>query len=227
MRSARGPRDMEFIPLPAGVFQMGSEGGASSEGPVHRVEIRTQVQMSRCTVTQGQWKSVMVSNPSYFCTDDDLPVESISWQDAQQFIAGLNASEKGGYRYRLPTEAEWEYACRGGTTQASRDNLEEVAWHDANSNGKTHAVALLKPNGWGFHDMLGNVWEWVEDWYRSKYYLNSPMVDPPGPFSGSYRVIRGGGWIDVPECCRPTYRDGRWPGNRSYCIGFRLVRSPE
>lgn len=221
----RGPLGLEFVPVPRGDFQMGSSTGGSDEYPVHTVIVAEPFQMSRFQVTGGQWKELMGNNPSHFSFDNHLPVESVSWQDAQQFIKRLNSAGRDGYHYRLPTEAEWEYACRAGTSGEFSGDLGEVAWYGANSGGKSHAVGLKKPNAWGLYDMHGNVWEWVEDWYSSSYYLRSPSVDPPGPPAGNFRVIRGGAWIIYRDCCRSAHRDGRWPGSRSYYVGFRVVRT--
>jgi len=220
------PLGIEFVSVPAGEFTMGSSGGMSDEQPPHRVVISEPFQMSRNQVTQGQWKALMGSNPSYFNTNESLPVESVSWHDAQQFVARANAELNDGCSYRLPTEAEWEFACRAGTEGDYAGSLQDMAWYGANSGGKTHPVGQKKPNVWGLHDMHGNLWEWVEDWYGSRYYLKSATTDPQGPPSGTYRVIRGGAWIIGSNCCRSSHRDGRWPGNRSYYVGFRLVRSP-
>ncbi len=197
---------MEFVLIPAGEFMMGSPEGEGDydERPQHKVIITRPFYMQTTPVTQAQWKKVIgrkflrrTKNPSYF-KGDDLPVERVSWKDAQRFLEKLNQKEQKG-RYRLPTEAEWEYACRAGSaTKYSFGNdegrLGEYAWYDKNSGGKTHPVGQKKPNAWGLYDMHGNVWEWCSDWYDKDYYRNSPSRNPKGPTNGRYRVLRGGSW---------------------------------
>ncbi len=185
----------------------------------------------------------MGNNPSSFSSDgrhsdrvsglstDDFPVESVSWEDAQEFIGRLNElSEETGRVYRLPTEAEWEYACRGGTTTRyyfgdSSDELGEYAWYSGNSERRTHSVGQKRPNAWGLYDLHGNVWEWCSDWYSGDYYANSPLEDPTGPESGSIRVYRGGSWDFTARSCRSAYRYGYWPGYRLHYLGFRVAFS--
>jgi hypothetical protein len=179
-------------------------------------------------VTQAQWRAVMGSNPSRFEDCDDCPVEQVSWDDVQDFIAKLNR-RGGGARYRLPTEAEWEYAARGGSKSrgfefAGSSNIDEVAWHNGNSGSKTRPVKGKKPNELGLYDMSGNVWEWCSDWYGD--YPNGKKSDPTGPSSGSYRVIRGGSWNSFPEYCRVARRNFNYPVRRYNDFGFRLVFVP-
>ena len=174
-------------------------------------------------MTQGQWQAVMGSNPSQFTGDPNRPVENVSWDDVQEFIRRLNARE-GGATYRLPTEAEWEYAARAGTTTRwsfgdDASQLGRYAWHDGNAGGQTHPVGQLQPNPWGLYDMHGNVWEWVQDWYGK--YASGTAVDPAGPSSGSYHVFRGGGWgyhrpllpvgASQPRRARQSLRPSRFP----------------
>jgi hypothetical protein len=226
--SITGPYGIEFVTVAAGEFQMGSTNGYSWEQPVHRVIISKSFQLGKYEITQGQWKVIMGSNPSYFKGDDNLPVEQVSWDDAQAFMAKLNALNDG-YRYRLPTEAEWEYACRAGTTgdYGGTGNLDEMGWYNNNSGSKTHAVGTKKANTWGLHDMHGNVWEWVQDWYSSDYYSSSPLTDPPGPTSGSGRVGRGGGWGSGAGGCRSAVRNAGSPGGTYDFLGFRLLRTAQ
>ena len=168
----------------------------------------------------------MGNNPSYFKNcGDDCPVEQVSWEDAQDFIRKLNARE-GGSRYRLPTEAEWEVGCRGGseTPYANGKSLSLLGWYDDNSGEKTHPVASKEPNAWGLYDMHGNVWEWCQDWKGG--YPSGHVTDPVGPSSGSFRVKRGGGWYYFARFCRSAYRDVSSPGLRYNNLGLRLLRTP-
>jgi formylglycine-generating enzyme required for sulfatase activity len=177
-------------------------------------------------VTQKQWVDVMGSNPSKF-KGDDLPVEMVSWNDVQKFIEAVN--QKTGKKYRLPTEAEWEYAARGGNKSKGNkysggNNIDDVAWYGGNSGSRTQAVGTKSANELGIYDMSGNVWEWVSDWYGE--YSSSAQTNPAGPSSGSGRVDRGGGWNYSAGRCRVSARDGDHPGNRYGNIGFRLVLPP-
>jgi formylglycine-generating enzyme required for sulfatase activity len=169
----------------------------------------------------------MGNNPSQFRGDPNRPVENVSWEDVQEFLRRLNAKE-GGTQYRLPTEAEWEYAARAGSTTAysfgdNSDRLGEYAWYAENSGGTTHPVGQRKPNAWGLYDMHGNVWEWVQDWYGN--YPAEAATDPQGPASGSERVGRGGDWHGGAGHCRAAYRLRGSPGNRGGILGFRLLRT--
>ena len=216
---------MEFILCPAGTFMM----GGNRDGPVHQVTLTRPFYLGRFPVTQAQWEAVMGNNPSCF-TGAEHPVERVSWHDAQAFITTLNRQE-GTNSYRLPTEAEWEYGASAGTTEAwfwdedeDEEELGEYAWFRGNSDDSTHPVGLKKANPWGLHDMCGNVWEWVED--RYKRYTAASSVDPRGPASGDYRVLRGGSWLNYAEYCRSASRNNRTPDNRNCHVGFRLALSP-
>ena len=216
---------MEFVRIPAGEFLMGStsQGGFYSEQPVTRVRISRAFELGKHEVTQAEWQAVMGSNPSHFdeC-GGDCPVEKVSWDEVQEFIGRLNALE-GEARYRLPTEAEWEYAARAGTTtDRYAGNLDAIAWYDGNSGGRPHPVGRKAPNAWGLHDMLGNVYEWVQDWYGA--YPGGSVTDPQGPAAGSDRVARGGGWGSGARGCRSSFRRGFRPGYRDGGLGFRLLR---
>ena len=220
---------MEFVLIPAGEFMMGSKNGDDDEKPVHRVRISKAFYLGKYEVTQAQWQAVMGDNPSRF-KGDTLPVEQVSWEDVQEFIRRLNTKE-GGSKYRLPTEAEWEYAARAGTTTAYSfgDNprqLGEYAWFSENSGNTTHPIGQKKSNKWGLYDMHGNVWEWVQDWYSNDAYKSSPStaVDPKGPPAGSYRVYRGGGWINGAVVCRSALRLYDVVGPRHVPLGLRLLR---
>ena len=216
---------MEFVRVPAGEFRMGStsEEAFSREQPVTRVRISRAFELGKHEVTQAEWEAVMGSNPSLFdeC-GEGCPVEQVSWDDVQEFIGRLNALA-GEARYRLPTEAEWEYAARAGTSgDRYGGDLDAIAWYDGNSGERPHPVGQKAPNAWGLHDMLGNVWEWVQDWYGP--YPGGSVTDPRGPASGSARVYRGGSWMDDARDCRASIRYSVTPGFRYLILGFRLLR---
>lgn len=214
---------IEMVRIPGGTFMMGSDSGESAEEPVHQVTV-DGFYMGKYEVTQGQWKAVMGgAKPSYF-KGDDLPVENVSWNDIKEFIQELN--QKTDQRYRLPTEAEWEYACRAGTTDDRYGEVDEIAWYDKNSDEETHPVGEKEANAWDLYDMLGNVWEWCADWYYEDYYYykNGPTRNPEGPDRGSDRVYRGGSWSNGARYVRAAYRDYRWPSFVGAGLGFRLAR---
>jgi len=223
---------MEFVRIEAGTFRMGlptRRTGRSDERSLHTVHITQPFYLGKYEVTQGQWRAVLGNNPSHFADcGDTCPVENVSWEDAQAFIAALNVRE-GITAYRLPTEAEWEYATRAGTRTAySFGNrprqLGAYAWYRDNSDGTTHPVGSKRPNDWGLYDLHGNVWEWVADWYGD--YPSARVTDPQGPSSGTRRIIRGGGWgYDAPDC-RSGSRGIGPPDSRSGSVGFRLTRTP-
>ena len=173
-------------------------------------------------MTQGLWRAVMGSNPSYFKNcGNNCPVEQVSWKDCQEFIRKLNRLVSGG-GFRLPTEAEWEYACRGGTKGAYAEDLDAMGWYGNSGSKMSHAVATKQPNGWGLYDMHGNVWEWCRDWYGG--YPTGLVTDPTGASSGSDRVLRGGGWYGSARYCRSAFRGGYGPDDRARYNGFRLAR---
>jgi formylglycine-generating enzyme required for sulfatase activity len=214
-----------FAEIPAGSFQMGSENGYDDEKPLHTVRITKSFYLGKHEVTREQWESVMGNNPSYF-KGKNLPVEQVSWNDVRKFLDRLN-QQTGREIFRLPTEAEWEYACRAGTTADYAGNLDDMAWYDSNSGGKTHPVGTKQPNEWGLYDMHGNVYEWCADWYGETYYdeckKKGIVEDPAGPESGSFRVLRGGAWYSNAQGCRSADRYNDSPGPRNDYIGFRLV----
>lgn len=217
---------MAFVKIPAGEFKMGSEKGDANEKPVHMVRISQGFEMGQYPVTQSQWEAVMGSNPSEF-KGPDRPVNRVSWEDVQEFIGRLNEREEE-VTYRLPTEAEWEYACRAGSATEyffgdDAGQLGDYAWYGDNAEGETHPVGQKKPNVWGQYDMHGNVWEWCQDWFGG--YSKEPLTNPTGPASGSGRVIRGGGWIGAAANCRSSCRIGGDPGARIDILGFRLLRT--
>jgi pimeloyl-ACP methyl ester carboxylesterase len=218
----------QFVLVQPGSFPMGSTNGFSDEQPVHTVSITHAYYLQKTEVTQAQWRAVMGANPSYFSVCDECPVERVTWNDAQAFIAALNAAEPGA-NFRLPTEAEWEYAARAGTTGDFAGNgvLEDMGWYLGNSASKTHSVGLKRPNAWGLYDMHGNVWEWAQDWYSATYYAGSPAADPMGPTSGTRRVIRGGSWGNEPPFTRSAYRGSpKEPAYSTWTLGLRLARTP-
>ena len=235
---------MEFVKIPAGEFMMGCSTGDNSckpaEKPEHRVRITKPFEMGKYEVTQAQWKAVMNANESVFVGDNN-PVEMVTRAEAISFANRLNMTNDG-YRYRLPTEAEWEYAARAGTTGATYGPLADIAWFGKNSNEETHPVGGKKPNAWGLHDMLGNVREWTADTFLATYYASSPVDDPPGApansgergqpgFQGGAGValplIRGGSWPNPEESLRVSDRYHYFgPTLRLSDLGFRLVRQP-
>ena len=216
--------EVKFIWVPKGCFQMGSNSGNSDKRPVHDVCI-AGFWLGKYEVTQGEWQRVMDNIPSFFKKGDQYPVEGVSWNDVQDFLRNLNSRASGSYR--LPTEAEWEYACRsGGKSQnyCGGSALDQVAWHGNNSGGTTHPVGTKAANYLGIHDMTGNVLEWVSDWYANDYYTGSPRDNPKGPSSGASRVLRGGGWHNDPTFLASGYRDRNSPNFQNDALGFRLAR---
>jgi len=224
--------NIEMVSIPAGAFDMGSNNGGADEKPVHRVYV-DGFYMGKYEVTQGQWQAVMGNNPSRF-EGDNLPMEQVSWDDCQEFIRKLNSMT--GKQYRLPTEAEWEYACRAGTTTAfswgnsistNQANYDGNYTYGGGSKGvyreKTMPVGSFGANPWGLYDMHGNVWEWCQDWYGS--YSSGDERNPTGASGGASRVNRGGSWFSSPRFLRSAIRT-YGPGYRDNDLGFRLVRSP-
>ncbi len=211
---------MEFVRIPAGEFEMGSNAWDDDEKPVHRVRLDA-FWLGKTEVTQGPWEKVMGENPSYF-RGSDLPVEQASWEDAGRFAAELG--RRTGAIFRLPTEAEWEYACRAGSPDDRYGGLESIAWYEGNSGGRTHPAGEKRPNAFGLYDMLGNVWEWCADLYSASYYSISPKVNPRGPEAGSLRVSRGGSWSYGARDVRASDRSLNDPSLRGSSLGFRLVK---
>jgi formylglycine-generating enzyme required for sulfatase activity len=238
---------MVLVPIPAGEFMMGSpdsdKDAANHEKPQHLVKITKPFYLGVHQVTQEAYKLVMGDNPSHFQGDDRRPVENVAWTKAVNFcnrlsdqegldlyykIDGQGVSIIGGSGYRLPTEAEWEYACRAGTTTKwssgnQEIDLEEVCWFSKNSSMKTHAVGALVPNDLGLYDMHGNVLEWCWDWFGK--YSKETLDDPIGPASGSRRVWRGGSFIYETDICRSAFRSSWLPDIQNYLIGFRVSRT--
>lgn len=224
---------IRFVWIPAGEFMMGSpvsESERERDEHQHRVTLAKGYWLGKYEVTQGEWQEVMGTNPSRFSNcGRNCPVERVSWNEVQEFIRRLNQQDSAN-RYRLPTEAEWEYAARAGSQTAysfgnDPGDLENYGWHDDNSGDRTHPVGQKSPNGWGLYDMHGNVWEWTADWH-GKNYPGGSVTDPAGPSSGSFRVIRGGGWYDYARHCRSAFSSCLGPDRRGGDFGFRLLRNP-
>jgi formylglycine-generating enzyme required for sulfatase activity len=214
-------RTDSYVKIQPGEFLMGANSDQPDEKPVHRVRITRGFEIAKYEVTQAQWEALMGSNPSHF-KGADRPVENVSWDDVQTFLLRLN-EKSSNYFYRLPTEAEWEYACRAGTTGDYAGNIESLAWYRNNSGNTTHPVGQKSPNAWGLYDMHGNVWEWCQDWYEA--YTSGEVEDPKGASTGSTRVLRGGSWTRPPASLQSARRSGFAPGTRNNSLGFRLVRT--
>jgi formylglycine-generating enzyme required for sulfatase activity len=223
---------MKFVLIPAGTFMMGADEDFAEaedyERPRHQVTISKPFYLGVYEVTQQQWKDVMGNNPSKFKGEDN-PVETVSWEDAQDFIKRLNQKE-GHSLYRLPTEAEGEYAARAGSTSPyffgdDESQLGDYAWYEDNSGNEAHPVGQKRANAWGLYDILGNVYEWAGDRWGDTYYANSPSSDPTGPLSGNERVVLGCGWDSDAVSCRSADRGMNGPAARDGRLGFRLALS--
>ncbi|MGD2140562.1 MAG: formylglycine-generating enzyme family protein [Burkholderiales bacterium] len=244
----RNPVGMEFLEIPAGTFVMGTPNldeviaenpkgridTVRDEHPPHSVTFTTPFYLGTTEVTQGQWLEVMGTQPGpapYWSARDwrRLPVVSVSWHDAERFIQRLQVRDPKT-RYRLPTEAEWEYAARAGTQGLRPTRAQAVAghaWYIKNSGDVPHPVATRAPNPWGLYDMLGNVWEWTRDWYARDYYARAAESDPQGPATGDKRVRRGGSYHCSLHMVRPGYRSADSPDTAYSVVGFRLVAIPD
>ena len=223
---------MKLMLIPAGTFTMGSDSYAfKNENPLHQVTLTQPYRLGVYEVTQAQYEQVMGTNPSSF-KGTDRPVENVSWEDAVEFcrrLSDLPAEKAEGRVYRLPTEAEWEYACRAGTATDysfgdDANKLGDFAWFAGNEGRTTHPVGQKRPNPWGLYDMHGNVWEWCSDRYGE--YPQGSTADPTGLSGGLPRVMRGGCWGFAEPNCRSAFRDSNDPSNRSFIIGFRLALNP-
>ncbi len=230
---------MKLLLIPKGTFMMGSPESEEWRRPQesqHDVTLSKDYFLGAYEVTQSEYQQVMNKNPSFvqgakIRDSSRHPVEQVSWNDAVEFckrLSELPEEKRAGRVYRLPTEAEWEYACRAGSKTAysfgeSSKALDDYAWYDGGSNRQTHPVGEKKPNAWGLFDMHGNVWEWCSDWYGQ--YPNGAVSDPAGPKEGSARVQRGGGWVGLAEVCRSAHRDGFVPSVRDADGGFRVALS--
>lgn len=232
---------MKLVLIPKGTFMMGSpesEEGRQKNETQHEVTISKDYYLGVYEVTQAQYEKVIGKNPSHLQgaivgnENADLPVERVSWKDAVEFcekLSDLSEEKKAGRVYRLPTEAEWENACRAGSKTAysfddDEGSLPEYGWFNRNSSRRTHTVGLLQQNAWGLYDMHGNVWEWCSDWYVE--YTKGPVSDPTGPKQGSHRVFRGGSWGYDAAFCRSALRYPLTPGVRLNHLGFRVALSP-
>ncbi len=223
---------MEFVWVPPGCCQMGC-GSADAdcdadEKPAHEVCVNG-FWLGKYPVTQGVWQAVIGDNPSHFDAGDDYPVENVSWEDAREFIRRFNSLAGGRYEFRLPSEAQWEYACRSGggsEKYAGGEDVDKVAWFDGNSGGTTHPVGTKAPNGLGIYDMSGDVWQWCEDVYLDTAYAGSEHDNPLYVYDGSGRVLRGGGWSSIAKRVRCGYRRDGVPSGRLPNVGLRLVKTP-
>jgi formylglycine-generating enzyme required for sulfatase activity len=230
-----GGMQLEMVLIPTGRFLMGAPDSdkdtEADENPIHRVWITKPFYLGKYEVTQEQWEAVTGDNPSYF-KGSRRPVEMVSWKDCQQFLNKLN--RQPGHRagkFRLPTEAEWEYACRARTTTRfyfgdDERELGQYAWYDKNSRSQTHPVGGKIPNAWGLYDMHGNVIEWCADWYCDEYYTHSPTDNPLGPVKGENYVLRGGSWGFPSAYCRSASRNSHELEARRYYLGLRLALDP-
>jgi formylglycine-generating enzyme required for sulfatase activity len=220
---------IEFVLIPGGEFTMGSNGGRHNEKPPHQVTV-SSFYLARHEVTQRAWERVTGTRPSRFADCGDCPVEQVSWDDVQDFLR--RAGARAGVTFRLPTEAEWEYAAGGGGSHQawpgtnSSSETGDFAWYSGNFSGKTRSVGLKLPNLYGLYDMAGNVGEWCADRYSDTYYQGSPADNPRGPDTGDRRVVRGGSWLSDPNDIRVTHRSRRSADSRSPAIGFRVALDP-
>jgi len=209
--------------IPPGSFAMGSTSGDEDEKPVHRVMINYTFYIGRYEVTQGQWQAVMGTNPSDFKNcGNNCPVDMVSWDEAKSFIRKLNQLNDG-YHYRLPTEAEWEYACRAGTTGDYAGELEEMAWFQDNAGVRPHPVGSKRPNAWGLSDMYGNLYEWCEDWYHETYYGAPADGSAWSGGNENVRVRRGGSWRYPTSMLRSADRNAEVPWLHDRDTGFRVA----
>ncbi len=232
-----GEVEMEFKKIPAGRFMMGSpeseKGREPYEGPQHQVVISKPFCLGTYEVTHRQWKAVkgaIRDNAGFSGSNFDAPMQSTAWKECQDFIDKLNDLKLG--KFRMPTEAEWEYACRAGTTtrfhwgdDPELTEIDDYAWYDENAEGQSYEAGEKKPNPWGLYDMTGNVYEWCSDWYSA--YTDRTQKDPQGPKKGTHKVFRGGEWFNPPENCRSAFRGKFPPGGWLYFAGVRVVMEIE
>jgi len=217
---------MELVLIRPGSFQMGDPSGADDAKPVHKVTITQPFYLGKYKVTQQQWQAVMGSNPSYFKGPGN-PVDSVGWEDCKLFLKKLGEKCGGSEKFNLPTEAQWEYACRAGSTTKycygdEEARLAEYAWFNDNSAGRTHPAGEKKPSAWGLYDVHGSLFDWCADWYGGDYYKSSPASDPTGPASGTLHADRGGSWRSLASGCRSGFRNNNSP-RPDYLIGLRVA----
>ena len=218
---------IKFLKIPAGCFQMGSNKGFNYEGPVHKVCVDS-FYLGKYEVTQKQWAVFNENNLSRF-KGEDHPVQRVSWNDAREYIKNLNGAENTS-KYRLPTEAEWEYAARGGTSTEFfwGDKIDnDFVWYFGTSDYQAHPVGLKKPNPFGLYDILGNVWEWVDDWFSNDYFKTSPIQNPKGPPTGRFKVKRGGSQANLISRIKSHTRYRAPINRRHYINGFRIAFSAD
>jgi formylglycine-generating enzyme required for sulfatase activity len=226
---------LDLVWMAPGTFTIdspSSDGGCGNTCPLYMVTINKGYWLGKMLVTQGQYQAVMETNPSHFThVGADAPVETVSWDDAMEFCRKLTEQERAtgrlpeGYAFTLPTEAQWECACRAGITGAQYSNLDDIAWYSGNSGDSTHPVGQKRPNAFGFYDMIGNVWEWCFDWFDYDFPGGSGnTTDPTGPDSGDYRIFLGISWRNTADGYRAVVCDE--PGTRSCDLGFRLALAP-
>jgi formylglycine-generating enzyme required for sulfatase activity len=219
---------IDFVLIQSGSFLMGDADGLEDERPAHKVTISQPFYLGKYEVTQQQWEAVMGDNPSVFKGPQN-PVENVLWAQCQAFLQKLNEKFAAtGVKFGLPTEAQWEYACRAGSSgefgfSDAKGQLADYAWFCDNAQGTTHPVGVKKPNVWGLYDMHGNVCEWCADWYADSYYGQSPAVDPPGVVSGCHYIIRGGCFEDTAANCRAAYRNKSDAADRNHNVGVRVM----
>lgn len=218
---------MDFVLIRSGLFMRGAKNGATTEYPVHEVKLTQPFFLGRCEVTQAQWLALMGDNPSLY-QDPRHPVERVSWEKCQLFLARLGTRQTN-WNFTLPTEAQWEFACRAGSLErftfgAAEEELGQHAWFILNSGKSTHPVGTKKANAWGLYDMHGNVREWCADWFAA--YGQAPLKDPKGPGKAVGRVFRGGGWNDHPAQCTASSRDFLYPVGYDDDLGFRVLAVP-
>ena len=225
--------ELELVPIKAGTFYMGSDVGAADEHPIRKVTISRAFWLGRTEVTRQQYYHVMKGQPwPAGKKGGDLPQDQVNWKDAKAFCTKLTARERTagrlpeGYEYALPTEAQWEYACRAGSRGKYAGDLESMGWFQDNSGGTAHPVGTKKPNKWGLYDMYGNVWEWCADRYESTYYERGGGIDPKNVWSGGTRVDRGGSWLATARGCRSANRNQEKDSCRSNTVGFRIGLVP-
>jgi formylglycine-generating enzyme required for sulfatase activity len=222
------PTAIEMIQVIGGSFDMGSDSGAVDRRPAHTVKLNN-FSIGKYEITQRQWKAVMGTNPSYYENCDECPVTNVSWADVQTYIQKLN--EATGKNFRLPTEAEWEFAARGGIREnemnmksfAGKKLLQTIAWYEANSKDRVHFVGRKRPNQLDIHDMTGNVEEWCNDWYAKGYFSAKDVTNPKGPETGKSKVVRGGSWNSEKSEVTVIRRAAYVPESKSNYLGFRVA----